>query len=609
MRARGRRAVTAVIVAVAAIAGLSAAYASEQPALAELDGKLMVAHGDDFSGGTLVMQSWVQTAHGNVPVTLPSARHAQALKLSGHKVRLRGTKLGSTFAAASITPAETIAPATHNTLRIAVVLMDTDSSLVATAQQHFFGTSAYSVGSYFNEVSSNQVTTTGKVFGPYPSGFSGPQCSLGEWMNVASSAAAHDGYTWGAYDSLVIYAPGQSGCGYAGVAVVGGSGVFLNGYLYPNITEHEIGHNLGLWHAGSLKCSKFSASCASVEYGDGIDPMGNGARQYSAEHKKIIGWLPQSAVATVSSGTQTVTLTSMERAPAAGKTQLIEIPRSNGSGGGLLSVERRESYGNIDQGLKGVWLRLVMSKGTDDTELIDANPKDKNAWYLAPGVSWTDKQAGITITTVTDDPTSPSATVRVCVGTCGGGPGSTTTTSSTTTSSTTTSSTTSSSTSTTTTSVPPTGDKVNVTTRQGRVVITGTSGNDVVHVTQLRENLRSIDANGAAITYGGNCKPGAAPNTVLCRAALIEAHLGAGNDRIVLTGKGRSLLDGGDGDDTFVGGTSADVFIGGAGYDTVDYRGRPANTIQVHIGGGARSGAKGEQDDIRSDIEKVLLPT
>src|SRR5689334_15230075 len=102
MRAGGRRAVAAVIVVVGVIAGLSAAYASEQPALAELDGKLMVAHGDDFSGGMRVMQSWVQTAHGNVPVSLPASKHTQALKLSGHKVKLRGTSTGPSFAAATL---------------------------------------------------------------------------------------------------------------------------------------------------------------------------------------------------------------------------------------------------------------------------------------------------------------------------------------------------------------------------------------------------------------------------------------------------------------------------------------------------------------------------
>jgi Ca2+-binding RTX toxin-like protein len=129
-----------------------------------------------------------------------------------------------------------------------------------------------------------------------------------------------------------------------------------------------------------------------------------------------------------------------------------------------------------------------------------------------------------------------------------------------------------------------------------------------VRVTQVHQNERKIDANGAAITYGGNCKPGDTPNSVLCRATRVDAQLGAGNDRIVLTGKGRSTLNGGDGDDSFVGGISGDVFIGGNGTDTVDYRGRPTNTVTGTIGGGAHSGARGEQDDIRADIEKVLLP-
>jgi Ca2+-binding RTX toxin-like protein len=94
----------------------------------------------------------------------------------------------------------------------------------------------------------------------------------------------------------------------------------------------------------------------------------------------------------------------------------------------------------------------------------------------------------------------------------------------------------------------------------------------------------------------------------MCGAAPFSVSLGAGDDTVIVTGHVHTTLDGGAGDDTFVGGTWNDTFIGGTGTDTVDYRGRPPGSVTAVIGGGPVSGARHEHDDIRIDIEKVLLP-
>ena len=138
--------------------------------------------------------------------------------------------------------------------------------------------------------------------------------------------------------------------------------------------------------------------------------------------------------------------------------------------------------------------------------------------------------------------------------------------------------------------------------------VIGTSGNDVVHL-MTKNSRRYVDAAGAPVTAGTGCKvdPNATIPTVICREAVWSAALGAGDDTVIVRGKTRSFLDGGPGNDTFVGGTGADTFAGGDGFDTVDYRGRPG--MNVVIGGGPHSGAKGERDTIDSDIERVLLPS
>jgi hypothetical protein len=296
-------------------------------------------------------------------------------------------------------------------------------------------------------------------------------------------------------------------------------------------------------------------------------------RHYNAVHKHMMGWIPASEVQTLNSGTHTIALTAEENPVANGATELIYVPRGDGS---QWAIERRASVG-FDAGLSGVWVRIVDRRNTDDTELLGYNP-------LAAGQTLRDPAFDISITTLSD--TGATASVQVCVGPCGGGGGSTTTSTSTT--------------------LPPGGSVVNVSVHLGRVVVTGTSRNDVIHLTGLPNGLRQVDANGAAMTVGHGCVLNGTVAT--CRGGPFIASLGDGDDEVFVTGAARSTLEGGNGDDWFVGGPRADRFMGGAGDDTVDYSGRPPGSVSVRVGGGPRSGARGEHDDIEADIEHVVIP-
>ena len=58
-----------------------------------------------------------------------------------------------------------------------------------------------------------------------------------------------------------------------------------------------------------------------------------------------------------------------------GSTELIVVPLTNGT---KYEIERRSSHGNYDQGLSGVWVRVVEPDGgfvsSDDTTLLDMHP-------------------------------------------------------------------------------------------------------------------------------------------------------------------------------------------------------------------------------------------
>jgi hypothetical protein len=144
----------------------------------------------------------------------------------------------------------------------------------------------------------------------------------------------------------------------------------LNGNINPGVADHELGHNLGLRHAGTLDCGTqiIGGSCTRSDYGDPFDVMGNASanHHYSANHKAAIGYLAASSVKTVTSGAQTLTLTSSEQS-VAGATQLINVQAPNGTKYG---IEKRSSFGTYDQGLGGVWIRQLGLAATDDTPLL-----------------------------------------------------------------------------------------------------------------------------------------------------------------------------------------------------------------------------------------------
>jgi hypothetical protein len=367
---------------VALIAGAIALVANPGPAIADAATasvrapatRLLIARGDNFMGGSSVVQTKLQTD------LAPMTATAHAV-LPGGSVRA---------------------------MRVAVVLMRLPGSALepvskASVQSSTFGATG-SVADWFSQTSGGQVAVSGTVFG-YFDGVS--SCDLAAQTQAAETAAAPAGYIATDYDHLVVYTPNQP-CDFSGIGWVGSNGVFLNGTVDRGIMEHEIGHNLGLWHAGLYECADgaSSPSCL-VDYGDPADVMGgtDPDRGYSAEHKHMLGWIPESEVQTLTSGTHDIALTASENPLVAGSTQLIHVRSPDGT---LYAVDRRSSVG-YDSGLSGVWIRQVAYVNTDDTQLVRGSA-------LAAGQTFTDPASAVTIKTLTDS--GPTATVRVCVGPC-----------------------------------------------------------------------------------------------------------------------------------------------------------------------------------------------
>jgi hypothetical protein len=391
----------ATVLATTCAANLLPAGATDMPAVA-LHGTLMVAHGDNFAGGPMVMQTSLQTTSGVVPLNVGAYDHAQLLALAGKRVSVAGSRISLT---SSVTAHAVVA--TPRAMRIAVVLMRLPGSSAepvskASVQASTFGPTS-SVADWFSKMSGGQVAVTGTVYG-YFNGVK--SCDLATQIAAATAAAAGAGYVTSAYDHLVVYTPSQP-CGFTGIGWVGYGGAMLNGTMNRGVMEHELGHNLGLLHSGLYSCGLAapSPSCL-VDYGDPTDVMGISVnnRGYNAEHKFTIGWLPASEIRTVTSGTQTVALTASENPLVADSKELIHVHAADGT---LLAIDRRASVG-YDAGLSGVWIRRVAYVKTDDTELILNHA-------LAAGQTFT--AHGVTIKTLSDSGTT--ASIKVCVGPCG----------------------------------------------------------------------------------------------------------------------------------------------------------------------------------------------
>jgi len=108
-------------------------------------------------------------------------------------------------------------------------------------------------------------------------------------IHADASALASANYTLGNYDVIAVYFPNLGGVTdslikYGGLASVGGSRHWINGFNSTGVILHEFGHNYGLGHANYYDPSQSLGgtyrSPGSLEYGDVFDVMGGGGNKF-----------------------------------------------------------------------------------------------------------------------------------------------------------------------------------------------------------------------------------------------------------------------------------------------------------------------------------------
>jgi alpha-galactosidase-like protein len=358
-----------------------------------------------------------QTLRTGMSVTVNGVQTGNTLELnSGENVSVQASEVAVTG-----TPT-----GQHRVLVVMVNFQDkqTQPFTREQAQAVMFGTTS----DFYREASYGQTWLTGDVYGWYTIPVSFNTCDTAAIANYANQAATASGANLSAYDHLV-YAFPQNACTWQGRGSVGGnpSQAWVNEWFELGIVGHELGHNFGLYHSRSMDCGEVSigSNCTVSEYGDIFDLMGGAnSAQFNLFQKERLGWINNGAnapITTVSaSGTYWVNFFEDGTLTPKG----VKILKSTDPVTGMKTwyyLERRIPAG-FDSFLSGntniangVIIRTGSDSSGQDTYLLDMTPGTAS-WYdpaLTVGQSFTDANAGLTITTLSADATGAFVDISI----------------------------------------------------------------------------------------------------------------------------------------------------------------------------------------------------
>jgi hypothetical protein len=253
--------------------------------------------------------------------------------------------------------------------------------------------------------------------------FSNAACNADRIAADGKAGLAARGVNLSSFTNFMFVFPPTSNCPWRGLGHLPGPHSWINGAPNLRTPAHELGHNFGVHHASSLRCTKdgvrvaLSGKCTRDEYGDPFTTMGASKKRQDHSLARVqLGYLPQGA-------TKTVTTTGtyiLSKAFASSGTRVIGIPRGDGT---WLYLEFRRPFGthfdnfsSTSSAIKGVTIRLARGWSTiTQTNLIDTVPST-TTFSDAPlrlGKTFKDYLNGITITVTSMSTSAVTLSIKV----------------------------------------------------------------------------------------------------------------------------------------------------------------------------------------------------
>ncbi len=439
-----------------------------------LEGTLHVFHidypdGTDDYGYTLRTRSGRQNvvALGRPPTSVENGAHAivsGAADARGHiavdRIEITGApsaplaKSGASGGASAVTRGYTVFPLKYPSNGGAPWTYNADPAnwSIASITNAVLGNGTGSAADYYKEVSFGAQELTGIV--AHASGAwlratearptaCGTDAQLNAVLDSIESSGKAAAIAAGFQSAIngndgQLYVVDALPCGWSGLGYIGYPLAYAKGTASLIVVGHEIGHNFGLYHAGSLNCGAnvvASSGCSVAEYGDPFDIMGNRRpMHFNAAQKQRLGYLGPTGVATHASGTSTYTLYPLE---LGGQSRYAVRVAPTGTTRSYW-IEFRQPVG-FDSPLSGMpnlgaQVRLAYpfenqcsgcDSMSDDTQFLDMTRETASFddGTLLAGKSFTDTLNNITISVLA----ASSASIDVQVSSGGSSPAATTT--------------------------------------------------------------------------------------------------------------------------------------------------------------------------------------
>lgn len=268
------------------------------------------------------------------------------------------------------------------------------------------------INAYYQEVSYQKTSFSADIFGWYQIPINQTCSTATTWAPAIAAADPDVDFTQ--YSRLVIIAPFGPSCAFTGDSSIGKIGIstaegfkqmsistIVAQYLSLRVAGHELGHALGVDHAGFLDCGNVSialSGCTNVEYGNPYSIMGqlsDTGHHMDSYHKDYIGWFDAPNITAITAN-GTYVLTPLE-ATSTG-LQALKIQRSKDTN---LFIEYRQPIG-FDNTFSSAdfqgALMLIHDAFSGKSQLIDTTPPANNMTAVLPvGQSFIDPASGTTV--------------------------------------------------------------------------------------------------------------------------------------------------------------------------------------------------------------------